>query len=83
MGEQFQSGLNRASLLLAALPVIGLLIFLGWSGMLAVLAALLATLAVFILARGRIGGLTGDVLGCALEISELAVLLACNIQLPV
>lgn len=83
MGEDFQSGLRRASLPLAAVPVIGLCIFLGWSGVLAVLAALLATLAVFRLARGRIGGLTGDVLGCAVEISELAVLLACNLRLPV
>jgi adenosylcobinamide-GDP ribazoletransferase len=82
MGEDFQSGLSRASLPLAAVPVTGLCIFLGWSGVLAVLAALLATLALFSLARGRIGGLTGDVLGCAVEISELAVVLACNIQLP-
>ncbi|OGO29571.1 MAG: cobalamin 5'-phosphate synthase [Chloroflexi bacterium RBG_16_54_18] len=83
MGEDFQSGLRGASLPLAAVPVIGSGIFLGWSGGLAVLAALLATLAVFSLAKSRIGGLTGDVLGCALELSELAALLACNLRLPV
>jgi len=83
MGEDFKSGLQRASLPLAAVPVMGSCIFLGWTGVLAVLAALLATAAVFSLARGRIGGLTGDVLGCAVEASELAVLLVCNIQLPV
>jgi len=82
MGEDFQSGLERTSLPLAAVPVVVLTILLGWSGVFAVLAALLATLAVFRLARGRIGGLTGDVLGCAVEISELAVLLACNLRLP-
>jgi len=83
MGEDFQSGLRGASLPLAAVPVIVLCVYVGWSGVLAVLAALLATLAIFRLARGRIGGLTGDVLGCAVEISELAVLLACNLRLPV
>jgi adenosylcobinamide-GDP ribazoletransferase len=83
MGEGFTSGLRQASVPLAAVPVIGLCIFLGWTGVMAVLAALLATLAIFALARRRIGGVTGDVLGCAVEAGELAVLLACNLRLPV
>lgn len=82
MGEEFSSGLRRATLPLAAVPVIGLSLWLGWSSLLALLAALLSTLGIFALARRRIGGLTGDVLGLVVEAGEMAVLLAVCLRFP-
>lgn len=82
MGEEFTGGLRRAALPLAALPLVGLSILLGWNSLPALLAALLTTAAIFSLARRRIGGLTGDVLGCVVETGELAVLLAACLRFP-
>jgi adenosylcobinamide-GDP ribazoletransferase len=49
----------------------------GW---MAVLAALIAAAAVLGLAWKRIGGVTGDVLGALVEVTETAVLLVFTIS---
>jgi adenosylcobinamide-GDP ribazoletransferase len=52
---------------------------LGWAEprlWIALGLAHLAALGVVMLARARLGGITGDVLGLTVELSELAVLLA-------
>lgn len=46
----------------------------GWAGMAALLALTLATLGLCMLARAKIGGQTGDILGAAQQLSEAAAL---------
>jgi len=75
MGADFSSGLTLNAFLPAAL-VVGLLAVLGgWRGVGAFLAAHLAALLVFRLAKSRLGGVTGDVFGLVVELGELVVLL--------
>ncbi|MFQ6553168.1 adenosylcobinamide-GDP ribazoletransferase [Aestuariibius insulae] len=77
------NGLSRAvgtppgsalSLALATACVASLLV-LGWSALTAIVAAVLAAMACAAIARSKIGGQTGDVLGATQQISETAVLL--------
>jgi len=55
---------------------IGLAFLLGLQGFVAVLTALIAAAAVLGLAYRRIGGVTGDVFGMLVEVTEAAVLLS-------
>lgn len=75
LGAEFAAGVtNRTYMLAAILP----LVLVGLGGLRAITAAVLAFIAawgVIHLARSRLGGLTGDVLGLMIELSELAVLL--------
>jgi adenosylcobinamide-GDP ribazoletransferase len=58
---------------LAVLPALALgAVALGWSGLLAVAGAVLAAEGVVALARHRIGGYTGDVLGAAIVMGQTA-----------
>jgi adenosylcobinamide-GDP ribazoletransferase len=63
----------------------GLLLLLlgGWSGLLAMLVALLVLAGLRQLMRQRLGGCTGDTAGALVELSEAAVLLALALQLGV
>ncbi|MDQ2091097.1 adenosylcobinamide-GDP ribazoletransferase [Marimonas arenosa] len=63
----------RAALLIAA--VIALL-FAGWAGIWAIVAAAAACVLVANLALAKVGGQTGDVLGATQQITEIAALLA-------
>ncbi|MCQ0092499.1 adenosylcobinamide-GDP ribazoletransferase [Roseovarius sp. M141] len=60
----------------AGLATIVAIVLLGWSGIGAVICALLATVAVGWIAQSKIGGQTGDILGAAQQIAEIAVLLS-------
>ncbi|MCI0397080.1 MAG: adenosylcobinamide-GDP ribazoletransferase [Chloroflexi bacterium] len=83
MGVAFAGGLSRPVLLASAL-LPGLLLLaslaVSWWGLLGVAAAHLAALALARLARARLGGVTGDVLGLAVEVTELIILLGYTIQ---
>ena len=61
----------------------GLLLLLlgGWSGLLAMLVALLVLAGLRQLMRQRLGGCTGDTAGALVELSEATVLLALALQL--
>jgi adenosylcobinamide-GDP ribazoletransferase len=75
LGANFALGLSPR-MIWAAIPLPLLLIILG--GVQALLAtglAFLALVSVLRLARSRLGGVTGDVLGMTVEVTELAVLL--------
>ncbi len=75
LGAAFALGLSRRSIILsAALPLI-LAILAGPRGFLAITLALLGAASVSLCARSRLGGLTGDVLGLSVEVTELLVLL--------
>ncbi|MDG4649960.1 adenosylcobinamide-GDP ribazoletransferase [Roseibacterium sp. SDUM158017] len=54
----------------------------GVSALVAALAALAAALGCAAVARAKIGGQTGDVLGATQQVSELAILLTCVALLP-
>ncbi|HEY9037792.1 MAG TPA: adenosylcobinamide-GDP ribazoletransferase [Roseovarius sp.] len=60
----------------AGLAMVAALILLGWSGIGAAVCALLATVAVGWIAQSKIGGQTGDILGAAQQVAEIAVLLS-------
>ncbi|HOD09033.1 MAG TPA: adenosylcobinamide-GDP ribazoletransferase, partial [Myxococcota bacterium] len=80
MGADFAAGLQTGSIFFAAILPIVLAFLLGMQGLAAVLAALIAAAAVLGLAWKRIGGVTGDVLGALVEVTETAVLLVFTIS---
>jgi adenosylcobinamide-GDP ribazoletransferase len=79
MGASFAKGLTPGALgmafALALAPSLALLLLGDWRAPIAILAAHGAALAAILLARARLGGVTGDVFGLVVEVSELAVLL--------
>jgi adenosylcobinamide-GDP ribazoletransferase len=75
MGEAFKTGLNRTVYVGAAIIPLVLIVAGGWPAVMAVVALHLGALMIVRTARSRLGGVTGDVLGLTVEISELIVLL--------
>lgn len=75
-GAKFRSGLRRTAtpiaLAVAAVVALGLL---GWIGLVAFAAALVASLGVGWFWARRLCGITGDVLGASVELAELTILL--------
>lgn len=67
--------------LAAGLACIGALLVAGWAGLWAIAAALAAILACIAIARAKLGGQTGDILGASQQIVEIAVLLALSAAL--
>jgi adenosylcobinamide-GDP ribazoletransferase len=65
---------GRVAMIAAGLAGLAALLLLGWSAFGAVFWAAAATLGMGALARSRIGGQTGDVLGATQQIVEIAVL---------
>ncbi len=82
LGADFALGLDRKGLLRGAVIPLILMIAAGWPGVLAVVLAHLAALGVVGVARKRLGGMTGDVIGLTVELGELAALLAFSMRLP-
>jgi adenosylcobinamide-GDP ribazoletransferase len=76
MGADFASGLRRSAIFITAILPFGFAFLLGLQGGVAVLSALIAGLAVLGLAYIRINGVTGDVFGMLVEVTETAVLLS-------
>ena len=60
----------------AGVAGIAAIVLLGWSGVGAMVCALLAAIAVGWIAQAKIGGQTGDILGAAQQVAEIAVLLS-------
>jgi adenosylcobinamide-GDP ribazoletransferase len=76
LGADFSLGLNRKTAIAAALLPLAMVVLGGPQALLAAGLAHLAVLGVLRLARARLGGVTGDVMGLAVELGETAVLLA-------
>lgn len=75
-GAQFFAGVPaRAMPVGVGIAVLAGGTLLGWAGLLAVVVALLAALGLASFLARRFGGITGDVLGAAVEVAELGVLL--------
>jgi adenosylcobinamide-GDP ribazoletransferase len=80
LGAEFSQSLNPGSLLLSSILPLTMAVLSGLRGFLAVFLAALVTLVVVKLAMRRLGGLTGDVLGLVVELSELTILLVFSIK---
>lgn len=76
LGATLRAELNGRRMLPGLVLSLLLSALLGWRGLAAFVAAHLVALAWGHLARVRLGGHTGDVLGAACELSEVVVLLA-------
>jgi adenosylcobinamide-GDP ribazoletransferase len=75
MGADFALGLKRSAVFITAILPLGIACLLGKQGLYSVLAALLAAIAVLRLTKIRINGVTGDVFGMLVEVTETVVLL--------
>jgi len=75
MGADFAAGLRRSAIFVTVIFPLALVFLLGVQGVYAVLVAVLAAMAVLGLAKSRINGVSGDVFGMLVEVTEAAVLL--------
>lgn len=77
MGVEFARGITRQTIIVAAIVPALLLFasFISWQMMVSIIAAHAVTFLVIRFARARIGGITGDVIGLAVEVSEAIMLI--------
>lgn len=75
MGADFASGLRKPALLWSGLIPLGLALYLGLQGMIALGVSMLALFFLLRFVRVRIGGVTGDVFGLIVEVTESLTLL--------
>lgn len=79
-GAAFHAGVRPSAVALGLVAALAAAVFaLGGFGVAAVAAGLLAAVAAAAVIAPRLGGMTGDVLGAAVELSEVAVLLAVSV----
>lgn len=74
-GAEFSRGLSRSVYVAAAIIPVILILAGGWPALAAALAAHLIAFVIIRVARARLGGINGDVLGLTIEAAELVVLL--------
>ena len=75
LGADFALGLTPKVFILAALIPLVLILLGGWRALIAAALAHLVAFVIIRFARPRLGGITGDVLGLTVELTELTVLL--------
>lgn len=80
LGAEFAAGLTRPVLMLALAGPLALILLGGWRALAAAACGHVVAFGLARLARARLGGVTGDVLGLIVELAELTVLLAYAIQ---
>jgi|SRR5271157_809262 len=76
LGADFCFGLQLSAIILGGLIPLGLAVWLGGIGFLAIGLGLLVTSFILFVAKKNLGGITGDVLGMIVELVEVSVLLA-------
>jgi adenosylcobinamide-GDP ribazoletransferase len=81
MGADFALGLSGFAFLPASLTVLPFIALAGWPGAAAFLLAALAAWLIIRMAKSRLGGLTGDVMGLLVEAGELVVLLTLCVKI--
>lgn len=83
LGDEFSKSLKLGAFIAGGIVVVavGLLDLYPLRAGMALGAAVLATALVSVIARAKLGGMTGDVLGLAVELSEAAVLLVYTTRL--
>ncbi len=75
MAADMSAGLENRSIIVAAIIPLVLIFAGGWQAAVSAVLATIATAGIYMLARKRIGGVTGDVLGLTIEVSEIVILL--------
>jgi adenosylcobinamide-GDP ribazoletransferase len=75
MGIDFSSGISLKSILPALFTMLAITTLSGWKGILIILLTHCVAWLIFRFSTRRLGGLTGDVFGLTVEISEIIVLL--------
>lgn len=75
LGAAFKQGIQRLDIVKAAIIPLILMMLGGWRGLAAFLLGCLAALGIYRLARDRLGGVTGDILGLMVETVEVIMLL--------
>lgn len=80
LGADFALGLTPKVFILAALIPLVLILLGGWRALIATALAHLVAFIIIRLARSRLGGVTGDVLGLTVELAELAILLTFSVK---
>lgn len=73
---------RQSAAVAAAIAALLCLLTMTWAGLPALVVAGLATLGVCALAKAKVGGQTGDILGAGQQVTEIAVLLALVAALP-
>jgi adenosylcobinamide-GDP ribazoletransferase len=81
LGEAFARGVNKRAIFLSALIPLGLVFFLGGKAWLSLIISAFIFAIVIFAARRRLGGVTGDVFGMIVELTELAILLGFSIKM--
>jgi adenosylcobinamide-GDP ribazoletransferase len=81
MGAKARDGLGLREVLRASVTALVVAVAGGYPGVAMLLAAAGAGIGFAFLARQRIGGLTGDVLGAVVEVAETAALVALTLKL--
>jgi len=76
MGADFAAGFRKSAMLVTVIFPLGLAIFIGMQGIIALLASMVGAAAVLGLAFARIKGVTGDVFGLLVEVTETIILLS-------
>lgn len=76
MGHSLCSGKNIWFFLINMIIPVTLAVFLRLPGLIALVTSFVATIIVGLVAKARINGVTGDVFGLAIEVSEVSVLLS-------
>jgi adenosylcobinamide-GDP ribazoletransferase len=79
MAADFVSGLKRSTIFISAVFPLGLACLVGIPGFFALVAAGAAAAAVLMFSCRRINGVTGDVFGMLVEVTETVVLLSLTI----
>lgn len=74
MGADFAVGLRKSALVWGAIIPFVLMLLLGFHGILAVALSMLIFFGLLRFSRNRIGGVSGDVFGLLVEITEIVVL---------
>lgn len=77
LGDAMHDGLTRRHEVIALAVGLGICALNGLRGLAGLAAALLIGWLLLSAARKRLGGVTGDVFGCLIELVECAVLVAC------
>lgn len=81
LGDEFGKNLALNTIPITGLvPLAMLILFAGWQSILAIGTAILTTFVLIHFAQKRLGGVTGDLFGLVVEMSELVVLLVFAIQ---
>ena len=80
LGAALHNGVTRRHDMLALGIGLGICALNGGRGFTALIAALLVAWLLLSAAQKRLGGVTGDVFGCLIELTESAVLVACCLR---